>query len=197
VAAKLTTINLSGMSAFADLNALGQEVSSGGTVGGYNNKSTSTVTLSTVNSETVLLGGAKDTVNTGSNIVARDTITGFQVVADAANPLVADATRSDVLNIAGNTNGAGSFSSAVALGTAGHAAKMTVTGSTLDAALLQAAGLKGADGTTNVENVVFHFGGNTYVYSDVGADGLTDGDALVILSGTLNLDLLLTSNTIV
>jgi hypothetical protein len=44
--------------------------------------------------------------------------------------------------------------------------------------------------------VVFHFGGNTYVYSDVLANGLTDDDALVQLSGTLNLDLLLTSGII-
>ena len=195
VDAKLATINLSGMTAFADLNNLGQEVAANGTtVGGYNNKSTSSVTLNTNVAETVLLGGAKDTVVTGSTIVKVDTITGFQVVVDAVNPLIADATRSDVLNIAGNHT---SFSSAIALGTAGHAAKMTVTGSTLEAALLQASNLKGADGTTNVENVVFHFGGNTYVYSDVLADGLSNDDALVQLSGTLNLDLLLTSNTIV
>ena len=36
-------------------------------------------------------------------------------------------------------------------------------------------------------NLVFHFGGDTYVYSDVGA-GLDDSDILVKLTGTLDLD---------
>lgn len=209
--AKLATINLSGMTAFADLNEKGQEVSSAGAAGGYNNKSTSSVTLNGFISETVLLGGAKDTVVTGtisvggatitgSSIGKVDTITGFQVVADAANPLVADATRSDVLDL--GTAGGTRFTAldvtvAGSLITA-NAAKMTVTGSTLEAALLQAAALKGgANGTTDIENVVFHFGGDTYVYQDVGANGLTDNDALVRMTGTLNLDLLLTSGVII
>jgi len=181
--AKLTTISVSGMTAFADQDILGQQ-----TGGVFTNLSTTTITLNNNVAETVLLGGAKDTVVTGSTIVAVDTVTGFQVVASAADPLVADAARSDVLNLGASTSTAWTVS---------NSAKMTVAGSSLSAALLQAASLKAADGTTNVENVLFHFGGETYAYQDTGADGLTDNDVLVKMSGTLNLDLLLTSNTIV
>jgi hypothetical protein len=179
VDAKLTTINVSGMTAFADQNLLGDLQG-----GVFTNRSTTTITLNNNVAETVLLGGAKDTVVTGSTIVAMDTVTGFQVVADAASTLgAADLARSDVLKIG------------VAF-TEANAAKMTVTGSTLEAALLQAAGLKTAAGA-DVENVVFNFGGNTYAYVDTGADGLTDNDKLVQLSGTLNLDLLLQSGVII
>ncbi len=178
--AKLTTINVSGMTALADQDVLGGAA----VFGVFTNLSTTTITLNNNVAETVLLGGAKDTVVTGSTIVARDVVTGFQVVADAASTLGAvDLTRSDVLKI-----GVGF--------TATNAAKMTTTATTIEAALLQAAGLKDAAGG-NVENVVFHFGGNTYAYVDTGANGLTDNDQLVQLSGTLNLDLLLQAGVII
>ena len=176
--AKLTTISVAGMTAFADQDILGQQ-----TGGVFANLSTTTITLNNNVAETVLLGGAKDTVVTGSVYAKADTVTGFQVTASAVDPLVVDLTRSDVLKI-----GVGF--------TATNAAKMTVTGSTLEAALLQAAGLKDAAGG-NVNNVVFHFGGNTYAYVDTGNDGLTDNDQLVALSGTLNLDLLLQTGVII
>jgi hypothetical protein len=182
---KLTTINVSGMTAFADQDILGQQ-----TDGVFTNLSTSTIFLNKNVSETVILGGAQDTVVTGSAIGKVDTITGFQVVASAVNPLVADNARSDTLVLG---DGQGAFIG----GVGGNAAKMTVTGSSLDAALLQAASLKAADGTTNVQNVVFGFGGDTYVYSDQGTEGLTDDDFLVKMSGSLNLDLLLTSGVII
>ncbi len=178
VDAKLTTINVSGMTAFADQNLLGDLQG-----GVFTNRSTTTITLNNFVSETVLLGGAKDTVVTGSVYAKADTVTGFQLTASAVDPLVVDLTRSDVLKI-----GVGF--------TATNAAKMTVTGSTIEAALLQAAGLKDADGG-NVNNVVFHFGGNTYAYVDTNNDGLTDNDQLVALSGTLNLDLLLQAGVII
>jgi len=133
----------------------------------------------------VILGGAKDLVITSSTLGAVDTITGFQMTASVASPLLIDASRSDVLDL--GTAGGAAFNGAAG----GNAAKMVVTGSSLEAALLQAAGLKAADGTTNVENVVFHFGGDTYVYQDVGANGLTDGDFIVRLTGLQNLDLLI------
>jgi len=189
---KLTSIDLSGMTAFANQNALGQEIGAGannsGTVGGFENLSTSSVTLNDAVAETVTLGGARDTVTTGSSLVSRDTVAGFQVTA-SANPLVVDTTRSDVLKIGV------AFTGSVAAG--GNAAKMVTTAGSLDAALLEAANLKAADGTTNVENVVFHFGGNTYVYVDTGTNGLSDNDKLVILSGTLNLDLLIQTGVII
>jgi hypothetical protein len=152
----------------------------------FNNRSTSSVTLNDNIAETVILGGARDTVITGSTITDIDTITGFQLTALATNPLLVDASRSDVLDL-GTTATATPFSGAAG----GNAAKMVVTGSSLEAALLQAASLKSVtDGTTNVENVVFHFGGDTYVYQDTGVEGLTDNDFLVRLTGLQNLDLL-------
>ena len=48
-----------------------------------------------------------------------------------------------------------------------------------------------------MDNVVFHFGGDTYVYVDTGTDGLTDNDILVKLTGTLDLDQLITTGVIV
>ena len=180
-AATLKTINLSGMTAFSDLSPLGQEWD-GATPGLYANKSTSLVTLDNDVVETVVLGGAKDTVVTGSVYAKADTVTGFQLTA-LADGLTVDTSRSDVLKIG------------VAF-SATTAAKMTVTGSSIEAALLQAAGLKDAAGG-NVNNVVFHFGGNTYAYVDTGNDGLTDNDQLVALSGTLNLDLLLQTGVII
>ena len=185
-AAKLTTINLSGMTALSDLNALGQEQSSAGVAGGFNNLSKSTVTLDKDVVETVVLGGAQDTVVTASTYAKADTITGFQLVASAADPLVADASRSDVLKL--------SATAATAL-TAANSVKMTVTGSTLEAALLQAASATNAAGAAR-DNVVFNFGGDTYFFQDVGGNGLDDSDVLVKFSGNLNLDLLLTSITI-
>ena len=184
-AATLKTINLSGMTAFSDLNPTGQEWD-GTTVGLYGNKSTSNVTLDNDVVETVVLGGAKDTVSTASTYAKADTITGFQLVASAADPLVADASRSDVLKIGGG---------ATAL-TAANAVKITVTGSTIEAALLQAASATNAAGTAR-ENVVFNFGGDTYFFQDVGANGLDDNDILVKMSGTLDLDRFLTSVFIV
>ena len=189
--AKLTTINLSGMTAFANLDNLGRETD-GTTLGQFQNLTRSTVTLDNGTAETVILGGARDTIVTGSTILAVDTITGFTLVAQAANPLLADTARSDVLNLGTTADGDAAFSGA----TGGNAAKMVVTGATLEAALLQAASLKAADGTTNVQNVVFHFGGDTYVFQDkatggASVEGLDDGDFLVRLTGLQNLDLLI------
>ncbi len=181
--AKLTLIDLSGMTAFANQNSLGQEIGAGannsGTVGGFNNLSTSTVTLNGNIAETVILGGARDTVVTASKVAAMDTITGFQLSASATDPLVVDATRSDVLKI----------------GSAFTGVKMTTTASSLSAAVLEAANLSVAGVAKN--DVVFNFGGDTYVFQDVGNNGLDDNDVLVKLSGTLNLDLLLQSGVII
>ena len=185
-AAKLTSIDLSAMTAFADRNLLGQEIGTvagvAGTVGGFNNKSISSVTLNDAVSETVILGGARDTVVTNSTVVIKDTVTGFQLTA-LADGLTVDTTRSDVLDI-------GTAFSATT------AAKMITTATTIDAALLEAASFKvaGAD----VNNVVFHFSGNTFVYVDAGTlNTLDSADRLVQLTGTLNLDLLLQTGVII
>ena len=182
-AVKLKSIDLSGMTEFVDRNNKGQEVAADGTtVGGYNNKSTSLITLDVNVVETVILGGARDTIATGSTFAATDIITGFKLTASAADPLLVDTARSDELKI-----GVGF--------TVSNAAKMTTTATTLAGAVLEAANL--VVGGSAKENVVFHFGGNTYAYVDTGANGLTDNDQLVQLSGTLNLDLLLQSGVII
>jgi len=169
------------MTAFADRNDLGQEWD-GTTVGVLNNKSTTGITLNNAVSETVILGGAVDTVTTGSTVVTMDTITGFQLVAKASDPLDVDVTRSDVLKI-----GVGFTTS--------NGAKMITTATTLNGALLEAAGLK--VGGTDKENVVFHFGGDTYVYVDTSANGFDTTDKLVKLAGLINLDLLLDTGVII
>ncbi len=67
--------------------------------------------------------------------------------------------------------------------------KFTTTQTDLDLALKDAAvfAVSGA----NKDNVVFQLGGDTYIYSDTGANGTVDsGDVLVKLTGTVDLDAL-------
>jgi hypothetical protein len=161
--AKLTTIDVSGMIAMADLTALGLAEST-------TNKSTTTLTLNTLVPETVVLGGAKDTIVTDSTVANPDTITGFALVAQAANALAADAARSDVIDV---TDAAGF-------------AKLVSTTATTYAGILTEAGASATD------NLVFHFGGDTYIYGDDAVDGLGDADVLIKLTGTLDLDQLIT-----
>jgi len=161
--AKLTTIDVSGMIAMADLTALGLVEST-------TNQSTTTLTLNTLVSETVVLGGAKDTIVTDSTVANPDTITGFALVAQAANALAADAARSDVIDV---TDAAGF-------------AKLVSTTATTYAGILTEAGASATD------NLVFHFGGDTYIYGDDATDGLGDADVLIKLTGTLDLDQLIT-----
>jgi hypothetical protein len=159
VDAKLTTIDVSGMSAFLDVNALGVVTST--------NLSTTSITLNDLVEETVILGGAKDTVVTGSTVAAMDTIIGFQLTASVDSATTVDAARSDALNVPGTLT----------------FAKFETTATTLIGALTAAGAETGA-------NLVFHFGGDTYVYVDQGTAGLDDGDLLVKLVGTYDLDLL-------
>jgi hypothetical protein len=166
---KLTTIDLSGMSAIANLNSLCL-------LADTSNKATTTVTLNGLASETVLLGGARDTIVTSSKVAVMDTISGFQLTASVANPLLADTTRSDVLNVPG----------------AGGFAKFTSTTATTFAGILTE-----ASGSAVGDSLVFHFGGDTYVYQDTGANGLDDLDIVVQLAGTLDLDLLVTAGVII
>ena len=168
--AKLTTIDLSGMTSFADLDLLGSATAGSTTP----NKSTSAVTLNNAVSETVILGGAKDTVTTSSTVANPDTITGFTLTASvpAATPATIDATRSDKLVV----------------GVAGFA-KFVPTATTFAGALTEAGAAAGA-------NLVFAFGGDTYVYIDNGTAGLDDADGLVKLTGLVDLDLLIATGAI-
>jgi hypothetical protein len=145
--------------------------------------STSAVNLNTLVSETVILGGAKDTVTTVSTVANPDTITGFQLVAaaPATSPVTNDALRSDKLILTGIT---GAF------------AKFVPTATTFAGALTEAGAAAGT-------NLVFAFGGDTYVYVDsatagayTAVAGLDDGDVLVKLTGLVDLDLLIATGSI-
>jgi hypothetical protein len=161
----LTTIDVSGMTAIYDKEAKGA-------VPITVNSSTTTITLNANAAETVILGGAQDTVITGSTVARMDTITGFQLAATATSATTVDVARSDKLDVADGTY-----------------AKFTTTATTLVGALTEA----GAHTVTNVaaDFLVFHFGGDTYVYNDTGAAGLDDADGLVKMTGLLDLDLLI------
>jgi len=161
--AKLTTIDLSGMVAFADLDILGAQASTA-------NRSTSSITLNNLVAETVVLGGADDVVVTDSTVGEIDTISGFQLVAQTDNALLADANRSDSINVAGAT--ALTFT------------KFLNTATTLAGSLTAA----GANATANL---VFHFNGDTYVYVDDATAGLSDNDTVIKIVGTQDLDLLI------
>ncbi len=175
VLAKLTTIDLSGMTAFSDILDLVGTINTAAP-----NVSTSTVILNTLVSETVILGGAKDTVTTVSTVANPDTITGFQLTASvtATSPATIDPLRSDKLILTGVT---GAFF------------KFVPTATTFAGALTEAGALTG----TSSANLVFAFGGDTYVYVDTTtAAGLDDADVLVKLTGAVDLDLLIATGSI-
>jgi hypothetical protein len=160
--AKLTTIDLSGMTAFADLDILGAQATT-------TNLSTSAVTLNDLVAETVVLGGGKDTITTGSTVGEIDTISGFQLTAQTTNALAADTARSDAIDI---TGGAYTFT------------KFIPTATTLAGALTEA----GANATAAL---MFNFGADTYIYVDNGTAGLTDTDVVVKVIGTQDITLLI------
>lgn len=123
--------------------------------------------------ETIKLGAGRDIVriDNSSTYEKMDTITGLTLVKNAAGAF--DAAASDDILIAGGAT----FTKAA-----------TVTGSTFDLVLTNL-GAVGAAG----DNVVFAYGGDTYIYSDVGANGLTNDDVVVKLTGTIDLDLLVSA----
>ncbi|MDB4156123.1 hypothetical protein N9790_06850, partial [Gammaproteobacteria bacterium] len=162
--ADLTTIDVSGMSTMLALDAAGEATST--------NVSTTAITLNTNVSESVLLGGARDTIDTDSTVANPDTITGFTLTPDATTPTNLDTARSDVLDI--DTGNARTF------------VKFTTTATTYAGALTDAGANGGAYN-------VFAFGGDTYVYIDQGTAGLDDADLLVKLVGTYDLDLLISA----
>jgi hypothetical protein len=166
--AKLTTIDLSGMTSFASLNADGTQAST-------TNLSTSTVTLNLKVAESVLLGGAKDTITTASTVKAMDTISGFKLNATATSATTVDTNSSDKLILTGAT--------------AGAYVKFVSTATTFVGALTEA-------GAATATNLVFAFGGDTYVYSDTGTAGLDDNDVIVKIVGVQDLDLLIATNAI-
>lgn len=176
VSGKLTTIDLSGMEAFLNLDANGDQTD-GTTVGTYENLSTTAVTLNDAVAETLKLGGADDTITTKSTFDEMDTIEGFELATDLATDptgITADAAKSDSIDI---TGGAFTFE------------KFETTATTLQAALLEAGNAVDSSSAA-IDDLAFNFGGNTYIYQDVGTAGISGDDTLVELTGTYDLDLL-------
>jgi len=128
-------------------------------------------------SETVTLSGGLDAVTTAATYSKMDTITGLNLVATAAVTPTLDAAKSDDLTITGFATG--------------FVKSTTITGSTLDLALVSAA-------ASASNNLVFQYDGNTYVFVDTTTDGALDStDILVKLTGTINLDLLVQALNVV
>jgi len=172
-----TMIDLSGMTALANVDEDGDLEATSPSL--YDNDSTSTITLDTEVAETVILGGAKDTVKTLSTLDVSDVIEGFELNATAEDAEVVDADTSDIIDV--------TFDSSKAIKVDDE-----------DYANLNVALLAVADSTDSaLGNVVlFHAEGNTYLYRETGSgstpadDGLTEDDLLVTLVGTYDLDLL-------
>ena len=127
-----------------------------------------TLTGNTFLAETVTLGKGKDLINVNSTYDKMDTINGFTLVGATDGTLTT--AKSDDIAVSGST--------AFAKVTTG------LTASTIGGVLVQAADL-------SANQVVFQFGGNTYVYVDGGTAGTLDAsDTVVKLTGAVDLDLL-------
>jgi len=157
---------LSGMTDFEGLDAEGDPEGAGGT---YENKAVASITLNDAVAETVKLGGALDTVTTGSTYEFMDSIEGFALVATADEDDDADVIDDDLSDVIDITGDDYTF-----------VADDTEYAS-LDAALLTVA--EDADAIS-----VFHAEGNTYLYVNDGTAGLDDADILLELVGVYDLD---------
>lgn len=142
-------------------------------------------TTTNTKAETIKLGGGLDILKiTGSTVLKSDTITGLTLVDNAAVAgTQVDATKSDDLTVKSN-DGTATLSTFV---------KTTTTAATLDLALVDLAGSAAGD------KLVFQLGGDTYIYADVvnagtaGDNIVNDTDVLVKLTGTVDLDLLVSA----
>jgi len=168
----LTKIDLSGMSALANVDDEGDLAFDSGQGTTFDNDSTSSITLNDDVAETVILGGAQDTVTTKSKLDYSDVIEGLELNATAEDAEVADADTSDIIDI--------TLSGTLYADDSEYA--------NLNIALLAVADMK--DGNSAADEVVFHAEGNTYIYRDNGTSGLTADDVLVTIVGTYDLDLI-------
>ena len=147
------------------VNELGQ------TVAGLTYKSVNTA------AEVIKLGGGIDSITLGASTYGKmDTVEGLNLVIAAG----ATTAKSDTLVITGLAN----------LGATG---KFTTAQTDLDLALLDAAKFKVAG--VDVNTVVFHLNGDTFIYQDgdgtIIADGLVSADDIVVkLTGLIDLDAL-------
>lgn len=123
--------------------------------------------------ETIKLGASHDIIRfsaTSSTYAEMDTIEGFSLVKTAAGALDAAGSDDIVVDLGGTD-------------------PVTFTKATSTAASFGLA-LVDIGASTTADNVVFQYGGDTYIYSDVGANGLTDNDVLIKLTGNIDLDML-------
>lgn len=183
---KLTTLTLSGNGQATVVNVEGVALATVNAASldsvDFNGDAITGLTYTTTNAsvaETVTLGDGLDVIQIGdatalgSTYLKQDTITGLNLVDDGTGAV--DVAVSDDLTV---------FDGALAAITT--FAKTTVAGTTLNLALVNAAA--SADG----DSLVFAFGGNTYIYADIGgsADLVDDADVVIKLTGTVDLDLL-------
>jgi len=120
--------------------------------------------------ETIKLGAGDDIIRfstTSSTYTKMDTVEGLSLVKTSAGAF--DATASDDISVGTITN---------------FAKVATVTGSTFGLVLTN------LGASTTADNVVFQYEGNTYIYADNGADGLTNNDVVIKLTGTVDMDML-------
>jgi len=131
-------------------------------------------TSSNALAETIKLGAGIDVVKLGASTYGKvDIVSGLNLVATAADAKVVDTTKSDLLKLGAAVTTFKAF---------------TTTQTDLDLALKDAA----ASALGN--DLVFHMGGNTYVYQDKGTDSIVDAnDTVVQVVGQVNLDLLISS----
>jgi len=119
--------------------------------------------------ETIKLGAGHDVIRfttTSSTYTKMDTVEGLSLMKTSAGAF--DAAASDDISVGGITT---------------FAKVATVTGSTFGLVLTNL-------GAAAENNVVFQYEGNTYVYADVGAAGLTNDDVVIKLTGTVDMDML-------
>ena len=178
---KLDLIDLSGMTAFVNLDAAGDQVTGSGF--GYQNLSTSSITLNDTNAEVLKLGGGDDAVTAASTLAKMDTIEGYQLTALASSATTVDAAKSDSLDVSGRSIGVVSGVATV------KAITISSSATTLSQALLEAGNAVNSSNTA-LDNVVFKFGGDTYFYGDDATAGYSDADVVIKFVGELNLTLL-------
>lgn len=167
-----TVTNAAGSSLTSvDASALASKVNLGASAGAATAGLVYTSTNAAV--ETIKLGAGLDIVTLSASTYGKvDTVTGLNLVLNAAGTAI-DTAKSDILNVTGLT---------------GAAAKFTTTQTDFDLAL------KDAAASTAGNTLVFQFGGDTYVYQDIGvANSVDAADIVVKLTGTIDLDALILS----
>ena len=168
---KLVTVDASGLGGTWTLPT----ANAGDPLGGL------TYTANIATAETIKLGAGQDVITLASTYSKTDTITGFKLVAQADGTL--DTDLSDSFDFTPESD-----SEWIAV-TSG------LTGTTLAANLRIVAAKVGASDDAKYDNVVFQWGGNTYIFSESVTESTTvdAADVLVKLTGLIDLDLLVES----